>query len=221
MAKRRGYFPTIEGDLKTWLMNLRDKIDTHGSTIGLTGSEINSIKSNVNQLISKIDAVEQKRNDFHEAVADKNTFKNATTKSIGTLISRGKLTSGYTTAIGEDLDVIGEEITIDSGTAKPIIKSKKVPNGWEFSFNLLNFFHGIKLYRKRPGRPGRAGRMPEHIPSCSRNVCSKFPYRYCPLSQDAASFFFASMISSEFPIYRACFGSNPASFSARIRDACV
>ncbi len=150
MAKRRNYIPTAEGDLKTWLMNLRDKIDTHGSTIGLTGSEINSIKSNVNQLISKIDAVEQKRNDFHEAVADKNTFKNATTKSIGTLISRGKLTSGYTTAIGEDLDVIGEEITIDSGTAKPIITSKKVPGGWEFSFNLLNFFHGIKLYRKRP-----------------------------------------------------------------------
>ena len=150
MAKRRGYFPTIEGDLKTWLVNIQTKINTHAATIGITGPEINSISAITNRTIDNIDTANQLSNDFHQAIDVKNVAKAADIKELGRIFSRAKSHTGYTTAISEDLDIIGDEISVDTGTAKPIIKSKKVPGGWEFSFNLLNFFHGIKLYRKRP-----------------------------------------------------------------------
>ncbi len=149
--KRRTYVPTAEGNLKTWLANLKVKIFVHGSAIGLTSAEKNDILAICDRNITNIDNVDQLKNDLHEAIDNKNTAKNADLKETGRLIGRAKMHSGYTTAIGEDMDVIGDEISLDESEQKPVLTIKKVPNGWEISFNLLGYFEGVNIYRKRPG----------------------------------------------------------------------
>ena len=47
-------------------------------------------------------------------------------------------------------DIIGAEIHHDTDDAKPVLKAKKVPHGWEFSFGLNGYFNGVNIYRKRP-----------------------------------------------------------------------
>ena len=154
MATKNPYLPSREGDLKTWLSNMKAKINAHGATIGLSIAEINAIVVICNRLIAEIDGVEQIKNDLQEAVQKKNNFKSADLKELGRLITRAKTHTGYTNDIGEDLDVVGEDKTIDVATSKPGLTAKKVPNGTEISFNLLDFFEGVNIYRKRPADAG-------------------------------------------------------------------
>jgi len=64
-----------------------------------------------------------------------------------------KGSSAYTPALGDDMKVIGSEISIDPAAARPELKESKVPQGWRFGFNLQNFFDGVNIYRKRPAEP--------------------------------------------------------------------
>jgi hypothetical protein len=63
---------------------------------------------------------------------------------------RIKTHASYTTGIGENLGIIGDEQTIDVNTSQPGLNIFKIPVGYQVDFNLLDFFDGINLYRKRP-----------------------------------------------------------------------
>ncbi len=46
---------------------------------------------------------------------------------------------------------MNKEISIKPGETKPKLKVRAAPSGWMFIFDLRGYFHGINIYRKRPG----------------------------------------------------------------------
>lgn len=150
MAKRRGFFPRHWDKLKSWLVNFKDKVAGHAAALGYSGGQVNTIKTLCAQLIKIIDDEIKAEADWHEAVDARNILHKSTLKKLSKRIKLGKLSDDYDTDIGKDLKWIGSQISIDELEAKPIITVRKAPNGWEFRFDKLDFFKGIKLYRKRP-----------------------------------------------------------------------
>lgn len=144
------YLPSAEGDQIIWLENFKVKIEEHGPAIGLDPGTITDITDACDAIINAINLSDQKKADAKQATEDKKATKNTNYAIIRKEVGDFKRDDGYSDAIGDDLRVIGAEQTIDPDTEKPELKTEKVPSGWRLSFNLKNFFDGVKIYRKRP-----------------------------------------------------------------------
>ncbi len=145
------YYPSTEGDQIIWLENFKIKIEEHGPALGLDSTEISDLIDACDAIIDAINDAAQKKADAKQATEDKKTAKTTNKAIIADAVGDFKREDGYSPGIGDDLKVIGEEHSIDPDAEKPELKPEKVPSGWRISFNLQNFFDGVKIYRKRPG----------------------------------------------------------------------
>ena len=145
------YYPSKEGDQIIWMENFKVKIEEHGPELGFDPAEISDLVDACDAIIDAINDAAQKKADAKQATEDKKAAKTTNLEIIRKEVGDLKREDGYTPGIGDDLKVIGEEQTIDQDNESPELETKKVPSGWEISFNLQNFFDGVKIYRKRPG----------------------------------------------------------------------
>lgn len=149
MAKK-DYVPAREPEQIPWSTNLKAKIATHGATVGLSAGDITTVQDNCDAVKNSLETFEQAKHDFQEASNTKDAEKNPAISSIRAFAQRIKKHAAYTTAIGEDLGIVGDEQTVDVANSKPELKHAKVPSGHEFKFNLKGFFAGVNIYKKLP-----------------------------------------------------------------------
>ena len=150
MAKR-GYIPGKEGVLRLWLTNHRAKLVIYQAALGITVPDLTARIAFIDALILKLDANTAAQQVAQGARQALNVQKGISTKGLRKGAQKDKKSDGYTTDIGEQLGIIGDEDAIDENTAKPQLEGKKVGTGTELSFNLLGHFSGVKIFRTRPG----------------------------------------------------------------------
>jgi len=150
MAKK-SYVPTKNGDLLLWLNNYKAKILANQAALGLSDGERNAQIAFCDAVILALNNNTQAQADAQQAADNLATSKTSSLKSLRERVANIKTLTTYTTGIGEDLKVIGDEQTVDIDNSKPKLKSKKLEIGYELTFNLLGFFDGVKIYRQRPG----------------------------------------------------------------------
>jgi len=114
-------FPRREGDLVTWLANLKAKIAIHGGTLGLTGQQITDLQNEIQALIDQIQLAEQKKMDAKEATDLKKSKKKNTFANLSNLFKNWKTLTAYTTDIGKDLGIIALPDAFDEHNYKPKI----------------------------------------------------------------------------------------------------
>jgi hypothetical protein len=151
---KKDYVPRQEPDQIPWSSTMKTKIAVHGATVGLSPGDITTVQGNCDTVKSTIEAFNTATQVYQAAANTKSAAKNPAIKSIRDFAQRIKKHAAYTTTIGEELGIIGDEQTVDVPNSQPELKHAKVPSGHEFKFNLKAFFDGVNIYKKAPGAAG-------------------------------------------------------------------
>ena len=151
MAKKKSYVPSRNPEKSTWAGNLKTVIATLGAGLGLSSGEITETQNACDDIVTGVNGNEAAKTVYQGAVAGNTTLINDAVTVIRSHIKRAKTHSGYTTAKGEQLGVIGDEISIDPATSQPELVGKKDPGGFRLEFNLHDFFEGVHIYKARNG----------------------------------------------------------------------
>ena len=130
-------------------------LDAGSLQVSIASEQVLELNSSIMQLVPAINNVLIKKTDLKQAVDEKDALElQIISGKLRPFIQKKiKANDAYTDAIGDDLGIIGEEISIDPATAKPILTPSKVPQGWRLGFNLHGFFDGVNIYRKLPAQP--------------------------------------------------------------------
>jgi len=139
------YLPFDDPGKCTWFNNFAMKLPTYSATLGITPAEEAAVADDNTFWQYVCEA----RNQFHQYAKDWTAYKNHARNGtaigdlptpptlpaapgtlvaanifgrITTLVARIKKHPGYTEAIGQDLDIIGAEQTVDLNTLKPVLK---------------------------------------------------------------------------------------------------
>ena len=145
MAK--SYFlPSDDEGKDSLLTNVAGKLGTYKTTVGLENSVVTGVQADAAYFHYALNAQKQVANFAQQWTAYKNAARNGTDANLGpepvpptlgtapaavapgifkrltALVARIKAHPGYTTAIGQDLDIIGAEQTLDTANAKPLLK---------------------------------------------------------------------------------------------------
>ena len=145
MAK--SYFLPPDDDGKDALLtNIAAKLGTYKTTVGLEDAVVTSTQADAAFFHYALTSQKSIANYAQQWTAYKNAARNGTDPSLGpapvaptlgtapaavapgifkrliALVARIKAHPGYTEAIGQDLNIIGAEQTLDTANAKPILK---------------------------------------------------------------------------------------------------
>lgn len=142
------YIPRQEGNLVTWLLNLKAKLLVHGTTLGFSTTEILALNTAIDALVAEIQAIEQQKNDLKEAVSTKDTNKGNLLGRVIEVARKSKVHSSYTEAIGKDLGIIGEDSVSNPDAAQPTLTLTKLAEGVKVSFKKEGW-DGVKIYSQR------------------------------------------------------------------------
>jgi hypothetical protein len=138
------YMPKDDGGKVPWLSNFAGKINTYAGTVGVTAAEVTQTQQDNVFWAYVVDA----KNKLAQYAQDWTAYKNHARDGdalgamptapvlapaptlvppdifgrIAALVARIKKHPGYTEAIGNDLDIIGAEQTMDPSTMKPVLK---------------------------------------------------------------------------------------------------
>ena len=150
MAKKKDYVPSKNGDKIAWANNLNGKIPTDGPAVGESAGDITEVQSACDEVVKQVNAIKDAKTTYQNAVKAATLAMGAGIKVIRQHAQHMKTNIAYTEPIGEDLGIVGDEHTVDVPNSKPSLIKSKVPSGYQFDFNLMGFFDGIHIYRKRP-----------------------------------------------------------------------
>lgn len=149
--KRKDYIPADKYELEKWAAQFVTALQPHLTDFGISDalySGLQEVTTNYGtDLTVERQLIDQKRRQVKTTQADRKELQ----KQCRTIAQLIKSNPAYTDALGKELDIIGAEVQIDVANAKPVLKAKKVPQGWEFSFGLNGYFSGVNIYRKHPG----------------------------------------------------------------------
>lgn len=173
MAKQY-YLPRPDAGKLSWLLNFSQKIGTYSASLNVTAPEVTFVGNFYSfyaYVLSSIgsfktygqDLIEYKKNLLGGAVgsvlggfpsvpvlaaAPAATGAGSLT-IIQTLVQRIKNHPNYTTAIGEDLGIIGSNLNLDPASAKVLLKGSFENNQAVIRFNSFALADGIRLESMR------------------------------------------------------------------------
>lgn len=141
--------PRPQDALKTWAQNTKNKISVHGPALGLDPTEIANIENWCQALIDAIDGKAAAKSGYQSQVAASDTDLKDNIGLLRPKIQQIKISDSYTTAIGEDLDWIGEDTSFDPDAYKPEFKATLFPGYVRLDFfkkgvDGLNFYVRLK-----------------------------------------------------------------------------
>lgn len=145
------YMPRKDGDKVEWYNNYNTKIPTRGPTVGLTAAEISAIQSQISGYLSQFNTMVQQRNTLQSTTATTRQMEKDLLISLRKQVSRLKTHSGYTQAIGEDLDVIGEAEPFDPTTFQPKMTTTVFPGKVRIDF-VKGPTDGVNIYCRLKGQ---------------------------------------------------------------------
>ena len=152
------YLPADEPGKGAWLNNLSAKLPTYSAALGLTAADTASVTADALFFTYCLNSVGQVAAYSQQWTAYKNSARNGTGASLGAapaapslgvapaavapnifgrataLVARIKVAPGYTDSIGQALQIIGADQTVDVNSMKPIITAQldagQVDIGW-------------------------------------------------------------------------------------------
>ena len=140
------WMPTDDPGKRDWLIHFAGEIPAHAATIGVIPAEVTSVQNDA----AYFDYLLRSQTAYSDAAQQWTAFKNKARNGTGTtmgplptaptlgaapdavlpgiftrlaaLVARVKKHPGYAIAIGQALDIIGAEQTVDTTGAKPVLK---------------------------------------------------------------------------------------------------
>lgn len=150
MAKQ-DYVPHQDPDFITWYQNFKTQLASVAATVGLLPADVTAVDNDFTLIDGKVNALTAAKADVQAKTADKATTRRLVEGRVRAVARRVKSHPGYTTAIGEQLGVIGPEDTTDLNLAKPTLKAPSVlPGAVTITFN-KSVSSGVRLTSKRGG----------------------------------------------------------------------
>lgn len=140
------FLPLAEADRVVWLKNFSVKFPTYATTLNFTAADIAAVQNDTLMYEFIVNRVENLKTDLKKLVDYKRSLSNGTIGSvigsipapttataptsvgagiftrIGAIVARIKNHPQYTTAIGNDLGIIGSEQLVDFNSLKPSLK---------------------------------------------------------------------------------------------------
>lgn len=144
------YLPPREAELFVWLTNFKIKIAVHGSTLGLSASQIKDLQDYCDAIIAEIKLTNQKKQEVKKQTAKKNAVKKENIKKITSEVARAKTHKSYKSAIGQDLGVIGSDEVFDADEFVPKIQAEVFPGYVRIEW-IKDQIQGINIYTRRKG----------------------------------------------------------------------
>ena len=118
MAKS-AYLPRTDDSLDEWADNFILQLPLVGPTLGVDPLEVTDVTTKAGNFKTDLNVVYSKKAELSAAVGQKNNNKKAFLDVVRPLVQRVKNHPAYDAAThGEQLDVIGPEISIDPSTVK-------------------------------------------------------------------------------------------------------
>ena len=108
MAKQ-DYIPGALGVLRLWLVNYRAKLVVHQAALGITATDFAARIVFIDNLIGKLDANTAAQQAAQGARQALNTQKITSVRGLRKGAQLDKKSTGYTTDIGEQMGIIGDE----------------------------------------------------------------------------------------------------------------
>jgi len=130
---------------------MRDKISNHLVALGLSPLDGTAITTQCDAVIDSVTAVEAAKATAKNVVATKDNQKKTSLPLTRNLMKRGKTAATYTQAIGEDLQIIGDEDGGDISTFKPELKAALFPGYVRLSFT-KKMVDGVNIYWRLKGQ---------------------------------------------------------------------
>lgn len=144
------YIPTKESDKVIWNNNFSAKIDAIGGDVGLAPAEITAIKAVCSDNAGIIVASDDAQTAARTAKAAKDAQIKTGEKAIRETVRKIKSSTNYTTAIGRNLGIIGEDPSVDYSTYKPKIKANVMPGHVRIDF-VKDGLNGMHIYGRKKG----------------------------------------------------------------------
>ena len=120
------FIPRDNDELITWATNLINRIDAHASTLLWTAAQVTAFKAVLQHVIDTAVSVKAARTALASAVANMKTVKETDLAKSGPIrvaINQWKTSGLLTTAMAEDMDVVGTGDVFDAATYKAKIKA--------------------------------------------------------------------------------------------------
>ena len=148
MAKQ-DFIPKTDGQFLAFHDNFKTQVAALAATFGLTAAETAAVASRNSEMHTKATDSNAAKATAQAKTADKQTSFRTGTHETRTLANRLKAHANYTTALGEQLGIVGPEDTTDLTSAKPTLKAAAVaPGSVTVSFN-KSVSSGVRILSKR------------------------------------------------------------------------
>ena len=144
------YIPSTDIEKFNWLTNLKTKLATYAVTLGIDATRLAQITAWCNDLIAKIQSVEEKKNAWLTAAALKKTQEQTSLGGLRAEINLWKAQPTMTPGIGTDLQVLGSGAVFDPDTFKPEIKIEVFAGYVRIKFK-KGQSDGVNIYSRKQG----------------------------------------------------------------------
>lgn len=147
------YIPKDQDDRYLWYDNIEKKIDLYGpgTEVNLAAGKVAKIKTDCQQGKASTSAKKQEEETYHKEVAKDKAVQKTSTGSLRKIFGDMKRMDKVTDAVEKDLGIKSTVIERDTDADSPLVVVERLGNNWKFNFNLLNFYTGVIIYRKKPG----------------------------------------------------------------------
>lgn len=143
------FIPKRDGDLNAFEDNFLGKLNNYASVLELDSAEIDSARAIIEAHRASFSNLNSKKAESKSATEVNNIKKDEALSEIRRLASKIKSCRGYTSAIGDDLGIIGADIPFVARTnLKPELKTKIQGSNVILSF-IKDGTDGIKIYSRR------------------------------------------------------------------------
>ena len=146
------YLPTSDPELDEWGDNYNTKLPTVAATVGVDPAVVGDVSSKFLVFKDKLNIVGGKKAELATAVEEKNAARKDYKDTVVPLNSDIKTDSGYTTAIGDTLDIVGSDDAFDPDTHKPDLTAEAFPGEVKLEFT-KGPTDGVNIYTRLQGEP--------------------------------------------------------------------
>jgi hypothetical protein len=144
------FIPNKYDEQPPWAENLKVKIVTYATTLGLAPGESTDVGDACQNIIDANNKVAAKRLELDEAINNRKVIKNTYVKFLRQLFKRIKAHPLYTPAIGGELGIIGSSYLKDLNAIQPTLRLVGQADAVKVFFNLQGM-HGVNIYSRIKG----------------------------------------------------------------------
>jgi hypothetical protein len=144
------FIPPADDAKIIWLTNLRDTIDAHATTLGLSAARVTQIKAWCNDLIDEINATNTAKQAWLAAAATKATQEATSLAGLRGEINQWKANPACTDAIEAALKIVGGGSSFDPNTFKTKITATVLGDYVRLTF-VKSETDGVNFYWRKKG----------------------------------------------------------------------